>query len=120
MFTLVDVACSMVLYEAAFVVIVSIYAGNERGRANGLLALTIVAGFASSIFLPLTGPLVEHHDWRTALVILALIYEVAAIPLHAPVVRHRPARAGRGRPSRPRNGPGSSRGPPAGGRSGCW
>ncbi|MEU9831774.1 MFS transporter [Streptosporangium sp. NPDC048047] len=86
-FALVGVACSMVLYEAAFAVIVSLYAGNERGRAGGLLALTVVAGFASSIFLPLTGLLVDRHGWRTALVILALVYGIAAIPLHALVLR---------------------------------
>ncbi|MEO3789632.1 MFS transporter [Nonomuraea sp. B10E15] len=88
-FAAIGVACSMVLYEAAFAVIVSIFAGDERGRANGLLALTVVAGFASSIFLPLTGLLVDRHGWRTALVLLALIYGVAAIPLHAFVVRRR-------------------------------
>ncbi|AQZ63183.1 major facilitator superfamily MFS_1 [[Actinomadura] parvosata subsp. kistnae] len=86
-FALVGVACSLVLYEAAFAVIVSLYAGDERGRANGLLALTIVAGFASSIFLPLTGLLVDRYGWRTALVILALLYGLAAIPLHALVLR---------------------------------
>ncbi|MET8987800.1 MFS transporter [Nonomuraea wenchangensis] len=91
-FALVGVACSLVLYEAAFAVIVSLYAGNERGRANGLLALTIVAGFASSIFLPLTGLLVDRYGWRTALVILALIYGMAAIPLHALVLRGRKVR----------------------------
>ncbi|MGW4796160.1 MFS transporter [Nonomuraea sp. NPDC004297] len=85
-------SCSMVLYEAAFAVIVALYAGHERGRANGLPALTIVAGFASSIFLPLTGLLVDRYGWRTALVILALIYGVAAIPLHAFVVRRRTSR----------------------------
>ncbi|WP_189143045.1 MFS transporter [Nonomuraea glycinis] len=93
-FALVGVACSLVLYEAAFAVIVSLYAGNERGRANGLLALTIVAGFASSIFLPLTGLLVDRYGWRTALVILALIYGAAAIPLHALVLRRRARTAG--------------------------
>ncbi|MGW2157580.1 MFS transporter [Nonomuraea sp. NPDC001699] len=93
-FALVGLACSLVLYEAAFAVIVSLYAGNERGRANGLLALTIVAGFASSIFLPLTGLLVDRYGWRTALVILALVYGLAAIPLHA-LVLHRRARTAR-------------------------
>ncbi|TDD12106.1 MFS transporter [Nonomuraea deserti] len=88
-FAAIGVACSMVLYEAAFAVIVSLYAGNERGRAKGLLALTIVAGFASSIFLPLTGVLVDRYGWRTALAILALIYGTAAIPLHALVLRRR-------------------------------
>ncbi|MGW0810595.1 MFS transporter [Nonomuraea sp. NPDC002799] len=92
-FAIVGVACSMVLYEAAFAVIVSLNAGNERGRASGLLALTIVAGFASSIFLPLTGLLVDRYGWRTALVILAVVYGTAAIPLHALVVRRRAATA---------------------------
>ncbi|WP_326822229.1 MFS transporter [Streptosporangium sp. NBC_01756] len=92
-FIAIGIACAMVLYESAFAVIVSIFAGNERGRANGLLALTVVAGFASSIFLPLTGLLVDSYGWRHALVVLALIYGLAAIPLHALVVR-RPARTG--------------------------
>lgn len=100
-FAAIGVACAMVLYEAAFAVIVSWFDGpaQARGRANALLAVTVVAGFASSIFLPLTGLLVEWYGWRHAVVVLALIYGVAAIPLHALVVRRRtharqePARA---------------------------
>ncbi|MFI6510574.1 MFS transporter [Streptosporangium sp. NPDC050855] len=68
--------------------------GDGHGRANALLALTVVAGFASTIFLPLSGRLVDAHGWRTALVVLAVVYGAAAIPLHALVVR-RPARTGR-------------------------
>ncbi|MFC5813584.1 hypothetical protein [Nonomuraea harbinensis] len=45
---------------------------HGRSRVNGLLALTIVAGFASSIFLSLS-VLLDRYSWRTALVILALI-----------------------------------------------
>ncbi|MEU4539569.1 MFS transporter [Streptosporangium sp. NPDC023825] len=97
-FAAIGVACAMVLYESAFAVIVSWFdgpgPGHDGGRANALLALTVVAGFASTIFLPLTGLLVDSYGWRTALVVLAVIYGVAAIPLHALVVR-RPARAGR-------------------------
>jgi predicted MFS family arabinose efflux permease len=100
-FAAIGVACAMVLYEAAFAVIVSWFDGpaQARSRANALLAVTVVAGFASSIFLPLTGLLVEWYGWRHAVVVLALIYGVAAIPLHALVVRRRthvrqePARA---------------------------
>ncbi|MET8054135.1 MFS transporter [Streptosporangium sp. NPDC005286] len=95
-FTAIGIACAMVLYESAFAVIVSWFDGPTpgHGRANALLALTVVAGFASTIFLPLTGLLVDSYGWRTALVVLAVIYGAAAIPLHAFVVR-RPARAGR-------------------------
>lgn len=90
-FAAMGVACSMVLYESAFAVIVSWFDGpaRARGRARALLALTVVAGFASSIFLPLAGVLVERHGWRQALVVLALIYGGAAIPLHALVLRRR-------------------------------
>ncbi|MGW7481876.1 MFS transporter [Nonomuraea muscovyensis] len=90
-FAAMGVACSMVLYESAFAVIVGWFDGpaRERGRAGALLALTVVAGFASSIFLPLTGLLVEWYGWRQALVVLALVYGVAAIPLHALVLRRR-------------------------------
>ena len=96
---------AMVLYESAFAVIVSWFDGpvHGRGRANALLALTVVAGFASSIFLPLTGLLVDSLWLAHALVILALIYGAAAIPLHAFAVRRRAPTAERRRP-RPKSG----------------
>ncbi|MFG3441597.1 MFS transporter [Nonomuraea sp. NPDC047897] len=98
-FTAIGVACAMVLYEPALAVVVSWFDGKER--ANALLGVTMVAGFASAIFLPLTGLLVERHGWRPALVVLALVYGGAAIPLHAFVLRrraatrHRPAASAR-------------------------
>ncbi len=92
-FAAIGVACSMVLYEAAFAVIIAWYGADARGRARGILALTIVAGFASSIFIPLTGLLVDAYGWRQALVALGLVYGLAAIPLHALVIRRRPAHA---------------------------
>ncbi|GAA4923695.1 MFS family permease [Nonomuraea thailandensis] len=92
-FAAIGIACSMVLYEAAFAVIIAWYGADARGRARGILALTIVAGFASSIFIPLTGLLVDAYGWRQALVVLGLVYGLAAIPLHALVIRRRPAHA---------------------------
>ncbi|GAA3446467.1 MFS transporter [Planomonospora venezuelensis] len=80
-------ASAMVLYEAAFAVLVAVTPPARRSRA--LLAVTIVAGFASSVFLPLTGFLVQAYGWRTALVILAAVYAVPAIPLHAAVLPRR-------------------------------
>ncbi|UBU15032.1 MFS transporter [Nonomuraea gerenzanensis] len=85
------VASAMVLYEAAFAVIVAWFDASRRARA--LLAVTVVAGFASSIFLPLTGLLVELYGWRRALVILAVGYALTAVPLHALAVRNRAAPA---------------------------
>ncbi|MEV1002845.1 MFS transporter [Nonomuraea sp. NPDC050202] len=85
------VASAMVLYEAAFAVIVAWFDAARRARA--LLAVTVVAGFASSIFLPLTGLLVELYGWRQALVILAIGYALTAVPLHGLAVRGRAAPA---------------------------
>lgn len=79
------VASAMVLYEAAFAVIVAWFDAARRPRA--LLAVTIVAGFASSIFLPLTGFLVDRYGWRAALVVLAAGYALTTIPLHWLAVR---------------------------------
>ena len=106
------VASSGVLYEAAFAVVVSWFRG--RRRADAMLAVTIVGGLASTIFLPLTGFLVQSYGWRQALVVLAAIYGAVTIPLHLMVRRPPPPPA----PPRPaghgghagRGGPGP-RGP---------
>jgi sugar phosphate permease len=78
-----------VLYEAAFPVVVSWFPEPpERGRA--LLVVTVVAGFASSIFFPLTGHLVEAFGWRDALLVLAAVHGAGTIPLHL-LLRRPPA-----------------------------
>jgi predicted MFS family arabinose efflux permease len=81
------VAAAGVLYEAAFAVVVTWFHGQRRGTA--ILAITIVGGFASTIFLPLSGLLVEFYGWRQALVVLAVIYGVVTVPLHLVVRRPR-------------------------------
>ena len=82
------VAGAASLYEAAFAVIIAWHA--PRQRPGALLALTVVAGFASTIFLPLTGLLVDRYGWRAALLILAAIHAVLTVPPHAVVVRAAP------------------------------
>ncbi|WP_406080161.1 MFS transporter [Micromonospora sp. NBC_00858] len=84
----IGVTGAMVLYEPAFAVIVTWFTPERRG--NALLAVTIVAGFASTIFLPLTSVLVEHLDWRTALIVLAAIHGLITVPLHAATIRRPP------------------------------
>ncbi|NYH91569.1 MFS family permease [Actinopolymorpha rutila] len=76
-------ATAGVLYEAAFAVVVTWFQDRRRGTA--MLAITIVGGFASTIFIPLSGLLVEWYGWRQALVVLALVYGVLTVPLHAVV-----------------------------------
>ncbi|WP_018350422.1 MFS transporter [Longispora albida] len=79
-FALIGLASAMVLYEPAFAVVIRHFAQSRRQGA--LLAVTLVAGFASSIFLPLAGQLEIHLGWRNAVVVLAAILAVT-IPLHA-------------------------------------
>ncbi|MEU7895514.1 MFS transporter [Nonomuraea sp. NPDC049152] len=83
----VGLSSAMVLYEAAFAVVVAWYDTARRARA--LLAVTIVAGFASSVFMPLTGLLVDRYGWRSALVVLGLGYGLVAVPLHWLTLRDR-------------------------------
>ncbi|MDY7088458.1 MAG: MFS transporter [Actinomycetota bacterium] len=84
----IGLASAACLYEAAFAVIIAWHSAQRRSSA--LLALTVVAGFASTIFMPLTGWLIEQHGWRSTLLILAAVQAVLTIPLHAMVVRAAP------------------------------
>jgi predicted MFS family arabinose efflux permease len=83
-FVLIGLASAASLYEAAFPVLILATPPVQRDRS--LLAVTIVAGFASSIFLPLTGVLLEHLGWRTTLLILAGVLAALTAPVHASLV----------------------------------
>ncbi len=72
-------AQAAVFYQPAFVVVTRWY-GTRRVRA--LTTLTLVAGFASTIFAPITAALIDGLGWRTAYLVLAGILAVVTIPLH--------------------------------------
>lgn len=52
-----------------------------RQRARALLVLTAVAGFASTVFLPLTAFLLHRFGWRTAVLILAALVAGVTLPI---------------------------------------
>lgn len=81
------VVMSTILYEPAFTVVTKWFV---EGRRAALTAVTLVAGFASTIFLPLENALIERYGWRQALVVLAVILGAITIPLHALVLRPAP------------------------------
>ena len=83
----IGIIMAAVLYEPAFQVVATWFR-RKRGRA--LTVLTFIAGFASVIYIPLAGFLVQAQGWRTALVTLAVILAVGTIPLHALVLRRSP------------------------------
>lgn len=76
-----------VLYEPAFAVVAQWF---DRKRARALTVVTLIAGFSSTIFLPLAGWLVQAQGWRPALVTLAVLLAVGTIPPHALLLRRRP------------------------------
>ena len=80
-----------ILYEPAFAVIATWFA-HSRGTA--MAVVTFIAGFASTIFTPLSHALLEAYGWRQAILILAIVLGVITIPLHALVLRRKPADLG--------------------------
>lgn len=83
----IGLATAATLYDPAFATLTRWFV-RERGRA--MLLVTVAAGFASTIALPLSSWLVDRFEWRTALLILAAILAVATIPPHALLLRRRP------------------------------
>ena len=88
---LMGLAMAATLYEPAFAVVVSWFA---RGRDRALLTVTLVAGLASTIFMPIEAALLERMGWRSALTVLAVVLGVITIPIHALLLRR--GAAGRG------------------------
>ncbi len=87
------VAMALLLYDPAFAVVTAWF---RRDRHRALTAMTLVAGLASTIFVPLSSALLVRLGWRTALVVLAALLLLITTPLHALVLRRRPADLGLG------------------------
>ena len=73
------VAMSAVFYAPAFAALTRFF-GADAVRA--LTVLTLVAGFASTVFAPLTAALSAQMDWRRTYLVLAVIMAVITIPAH--------------------------------------
>jgi MFS family permease len=82
-------ALAATLYEPAFAAVVSWFATRNRDRA--LLTLTLAAGLASTIFMPIEAWLLVRLGWRMTITVLAVVLGVITIPLHALVLRRAPA-----------------------------
>jgi MFS family permease len=87
----VGLVSAAVLYEPAFA-IVAVWFRRQRGRA--FTVLTFFGALASFIFIPLSAWLLTTLGWRAALVALAAILAAVTIPVHALLLRRRPADLG--------------------------
>lgn len=85
------VCASAVLYEPAFAVMAIWFA---RRRSTALAIITFAAGLASTIFVPLSDFLLGRFGWRMSVLILGIFLAVITVPLHALILRRRPADLG--------------------------
>jgi MFS family permease len=76
---LAGVAMSAIFYAPAFAALTR-YFGVDAVRA--LTVLTLVAGFASTVFAPLTAALADQLSWRHTYLVLAAALAVITVPAH--------------------------------------
>ncbi|OWJ69564.1 MULTISPECIES: MFS transporter [Haematobacter] len=76
---LIELLSFAVLYDAAFSVLAQ-KRPNDTRRA--ITNLTLIAGFASTLFWPLSGWLVGEVGWQGAYLVFAALHLLLAAPLH--------------------------------------
>jgi hypothetical protein len=74
-----EIAGAMVLYDAAFAALVQL---SGPGGRRAITQLTLIAGFASTLFWPLTGWLVETVGWQGTWMVWAALHLGICLPLH--------------------------------------
>lgn len=77
---LAGAASAGAFYPPAFAAITRWYGGR---RVRAITTLTLVAGFASTVFAPLTAVLGEQLGWRGTFAVLAGVLLVLTAPAHA-------------------------------------
>ncbi|WEJ56719.1 arsenite efflux MFS transporter ArsK [Devosia sp. FJ2-5-3] len=76
---LIELASAFVLYATAFALLAQ--ATGQRAQRS-ITYLTLIAGFASTIFWPLTTWLLEGLDWHQVYFLFAALNLVVCLPLH--------------------------------------
>jgi hypothetical protein len=79
-----ELAATCVLYATAFVAVVQLsVAGGQRSITH----LTLIGGFASTLFWPLTTLLHQQLDWREVLLVFAAFNLLICMPIHGWIAR---------------------------------
>lgn len=76
----IQVASNLVQYGAAFALLVQIGPGTAQ---RSIVHLTLIGGFASTVFWPVTTALHAYMPWQGVYLIFAALNLVVAVPLHA-------------------------------------
>lgn len=82
---LAGIAMTLTLYEAAFSALREF---EKESFRKAITTLSLVGGFASTIFWPLTHFLVNQTGWRRAFLVFAALHVVISMPLHLLLPRH--------------------------------
>lgn len=75
-----EVVSTLVLYDAAFTALTQAHGAGAR---RAISKLTLIGGFASTLFWPLTTGWLAQMEWRSIYQIYAVGYLALALPLHA-------------------------------------
>jgi hypothetical protein len=86
----VEVASNLVQYGAAFALLVQLRPATAQ---RSITYLTLIAGFASTIFWPITTLLHAHLSWQNVYLIFAALNLFVCLPLHAWLARGTQARS---------------------------
>lgn len=81
---LMQAVSAAVLYPMAFTAIVQ---AGGRSAQTSIVHLTLIAGFASSLFWPLTTWLHGSMSWRDVLLIYAALHVMVCLPVHGALSR---------------------------------
>ncbi|WP_245521357.1 arsenite efflux MFS transporter ArsK [Rhizobium azibense] len=90
---LIEISSGMVQYQAAFAALVQ---SDPRTASRSITYLTLIGGFASTIFWPITAALVGYLTWREIYLVFAALNLFVCMPLHLWMARKGKAEGVRG------------------------
>lgn len=81
---LLEISSGMVQYQAAFAALVE---SDPRSASRSITYLTLIGGFASTIFWPISAALSGYLSWREIYLVFAGLNLVLCMPLHYWIMR---------------------------------
>ncbi len=96
---LAEVVAAAILYDAAFAALAQ-GVGAARAR-RAITLMTLIGGFASTVFWPITSLLSDALGWRETFLVFAVLHLAVCLPLHLTLPRPAPQGDGAAAPAPP-------------------